>query len=465
MDITPTAPNALIAQPPQPQPSGPIAMRDAAEKSTATDFRQILAAAKPVGTDAAAAATGDTTLIPAMPVAAATAGKLPMTAKISATFAAAGAGAGPLLSDATDPMPSEAAKSPPPNAATLPSSGGTDILDEGKLLPPDTAKAVPPDAAKPLASADTKRARKPVAPRAATASNVAAAAPLSLAPAAQATVLVPAPAPANIAAPVPAPHAMGVSGAIAPQAAQQAAPSDAGPAKRNPALSANIATRAAPAAPAALPAGPAVAANSAPGAAPSAAPQTVPATHALAKAADVAQQIAAALARGNTANPAHGGLSNATPNPALHISLTPETLGTITIKVAQHASGDTTVTLTASQPETLAALKHDAANLNQILTNAGVPEANRQVNFQSMPVVATQTSAGLGNAGGQPAGGQPAGGQTLGQAGQGNPNAQQQQQNGTAFASSTLRPSAASVATTVTRLGSNHPRNGVDVIA
>ena len=174
-------------------------------------------------------------------------------------------------------------------------------------------------------------------------------------------------------------------------------------------------------------------------------------SHGLAKTADITRQIAAALPRialTMQGNP-----------PALHISLTPESLGTITIKIAQHASGETTVTLTASQPETLAALKQDAQHLDQVLTNAGIPEGNRQVNFQTMPVAATQTSPGLGNSGGQPAGGLPAGGQF----GQGNGNAQQQQA-GMAFASSVARPIAAPAVESVARPWANHA-SGVDVIA
>jgi flagellar hook-length control protein FliK len=183
------------------------------------------------------------------------------------------------------------------------------------------------------------------------------------------------------------------------------------------------------------------------------------ASHGPAKSADITRQIAAALPRGAWTHPG---------NPMLHISLTPETLGTITVKIAQHASGATTVTLTASQPETLAALKQDARHLDQVLTNAGIPEQDRQVNFQTLPVAATQSSPGLGNAGGQPAGGQPPDGQTAGllaggQFGPGNGHAQQQQA-GTAFAHPAVRPVAPAVEF-VARPRSNHARSGVDVIA
>jgi flagellar hook-length control protein FliK len=176
------------------------------------------------------------------------------------------------------------------------------------------------------------------------------------------------------------------------------------------------------------------------------------ASHGLAKAAAITRQIAAALPRVLLTNPGNP--------PALHISLTPETLGTITIKIAQHASGETSVTLTASLPETLAALKQDAHHLDQVLTNAGIPDGDRQVHFQTMPVAATQAGPGLGNAGGQSAGGLLAGGQL----GQGNGNAQQQQA-GTAFASSMVRPVAAPVVEAVARPRSNHAGRGVDVIA
>jgi hypothetical protein len=180
------------------------------------------------------------------------------------------------------------------------------------------------------------------------------------------------------------------------------------------------------------------------------------AAHGPAKTAAITRQIAAALPRITSANPG---------NPPLHIALNPETLGTITIKIAQHASGETTVTLTASQPETLAALKQDAQHLDQVLTNAGIPEANRHVNFQTMPVAATQAGSGLGNTGGQPASGQPAGGLLAGgQFGQGNGNAQQQQA-GTAFASSLVRPFAVPAAEPVARPRLSDAGRGVDVIA
>jgi hypothetical protein len=179
-------------------------------------------------------------------------------------------------------------------------------------------------------------------------------------------------------------------------------------------------------------------------------------SHGLAKTADITRQIAEALPRITLTNPGNP--------PSLHISLTPATLGTITIKIAQHSAGETTVTLTASQPETLAALKQDARHLDQVLTNAGIPEANRQINFQTPPVAATQTSPGLGNSGGQSAGGQSAAGQPAGsQFGQGNANAQQQQP-GTAFASSIAKPVAAQLVESVAPLRPNHA-SGVDVIA
>ncbi len=195
------------------------------------------------------------------------------------------------------------------------------------------------------------------------------------------------------------------------------------------------------------------------------------AAHGPAKTAAITRQIAAALPRITSANPG---------NPPLHIALNPETLGTITIKIAQHASGETTVTLTASRPETLAALKQDAQHLDQVLTNAGIPEANRHVNFQTTPVAATQAGSGLGNTGSQPAGGQPTGGQlgggqpaggqpaggllAGGQFGQGNGNAQQQQA-GTAFAFSVVRPVAAAAAEPVARPRLSDAGRGVDVIA
>jgi hypothetical protein len=75
-----------------------------------------------------------------------------------------------------------------------------------------------------------------------------------------------------------------------------------------------------------------------------------------------------------------------------------------------------------------------------------------------MPVAALQTSSGLGIAGGQPPGGLAAGGEF----GPGNGN--EQQQPGTAFASSLAKPVAAHVVESVARPRPNHA-SGIDVIA
>jgi hypothetical protein len=127
-------------------------------------------------------------------------------------------------------------------------------------------------------------------------------------------------------------------------------------------------------------------------------------------------------------------LAKALPEPApktagsatLHVALKPETLGTITVKIQNNPSGEANVTITASQPETLETLKKDATSLSQILTNAGVPEAGRLIDFRAESVAAPLAGASLGNDSAS----------MQGNAGQ------QSSQNGTGFASSS--PNAAS---------------------
>jgi hypothetical protein len=131
-----------------------------------------------------------------------------------------------------------------------------------------------------------------------------------------------------------------------------------------------------------------------------------------------ASQITAQLANAMPASVAKTGAPH-----VLHVSLTPETLGKITVKIEQTRSGDAQVTITATQPETLAAMKKDTEHLNQILTNAGLPEANRQIEFRVAPVEAAPSSASLGDAG--------AGAGSLMQ---GNSGRQQAPQDGTGFA-------------------------------
>jgi hypothetical protein len=135
------------------------------------------------------------------------------------------------------------------------------------------------------------------------------------------------------------------------------------------------------------------------------------APQASAKISDITAQLAKAL-------PETAAKSNA--GATLHVALKPETLGTITLKIQNDAGGNSNVTITASQPETLATLKKDATSLNQILTNAGVPEAGRQIDFRAEPVAATLAGASLGNDSAS----------MQGNAGQ------QSSQNGTGFASS-----------------------------
>lgn len=114
--------------------------------------------------------------------------------------------------------------------------------------------------------------------------------------------------------------------------------------------------------------------------------------HGAQKSKEISGQIANAL---TDALP--NGVFTAQPRLALHVALTPQHLGTVTVKVAHDASGSVNVTVTATQPETLATLKKDIDSINQILTTAGLPESGRHLQFEAAQVVAPQASAALAN--------------------------------------------------------------------
>jgi hypothetical protein len=132
----------------------------------------------------------------------------------------------------------------------------------------------------------------------------------------------------------------------------------------------------------------------------------------------------------------------------LYVSLAPQHLGNITIKIEHHSSGSSNITIAASQLETLEALKQDVHGLNQLLTNAGLPSVDRQVEFRPMAVTATQISAGLDN---------PAENARQEYSGGQNP-----RQTGTDFANSSAGP-AMILSTPNTAFAYSRP--GVDVIA
>lgn len=111
------------------------------------------------------------------------------------------------------------------------------------------------------------------------------------------------------------------------------------------------------------------------------------------QAADIAASPEATTPRAGTAQPGitpqlAAAFSTPDAKSTLHVALKPETLGSITVKIAHDSAGNANVTITASQPDTLAALKKDADTLGQILAGAGVPEANRQVTFQAAQAAA-----------------------------------------------------------------------------
>jgi hypothetical protein len=407
-----TAPSLFDLKLPQLLPSGPAPAKPTAPgQSAATDFRRALAAIPPVIADAPKAA-----IIKAAQT------LLPQLPALPA----------PLVADVTQKISNIAQN-----------SGAAKRLKKALAqAPAATATAAP---ALPLSAAVAALAPQPGAARpGAAASTGIPALPAAVLATQAAASLVP-------AAPLPDLPAPAIAAAA--------------PVKPGLVTSANIANQAAAAAPEKAAVLPAASTPIQPEHFPLAVANPAPASHGPAKSAGITRQIAAALPRAAWTSPG---------NPPLHISLTPATLGTITVRIAQHASGATTVTLTASQPETLAALKQDARHLDQVLTNAGIPALDRQVNFQTMPVAATQSSPALGNPGGQPGGGQPPEGQSAdggsagllagGQFGQSNGHAQPQQA-GTAFAQPAARPVAAPAAAFVARPRSNHAGSGVDVIA
>lgn len=140
----------------------------------------------------------------------------------------------------------------------------------------------------------------------------------------------------------------------------------------------------------------------------------------------------------------------------LHIALKPETLGAVALKIQHNASRNTNVTITASQPETLETLKKDVTTLNQILTNAGIPESGRQIDFRSAPVAPPQSGAAIGNPGNS--------------AMQSGSNGQPPPQNGTAFANSSFKASSTNPASppmpaSASSQGTAGHHGGVDMIA
>ena len=151
---------------------------------------------------------------------------------------------------------------------------------------------------------------------------------------------------------------------------------------------------------------------------------------------------------GQFANALPKGALSAQPRLALHVALSPQHLGTVTVKVTRDLAGSANVTITATQPETLAALKKDEASINQILTTAGLPESGRHLHFQAAPVAAAQSSTELTNNPGSM------------QGGAGHRDAQR---NGTSLANHFLQPPAEATPMSATAPG--FARSGVDMIA
>jgi len=428
MDVTPAILNALLTNKPLPAAAATVA----AAGNSAADFHQLLAVMKPLDAAAAVAKAalvpvGNSGLSAACPTSAdVAAGTPPMNVKLQGTIQSASAKHGKKMAGKNTRTGATGATSPPSSVTAFTAVTGAAME---KLAVPAPATAVTPP---------------PVAPPAAAPEPVQPTAPAIGSPALAASV--------SAGAGKPDPAIISIN------------------AKPHPAAATLETAAATPAASSDIPLNASSAAASSP----------VAALHSSVKTADIIKQIAAALPPASQIN--------APANSALHVSLTPATLGVITLQISQHASGATAVTISASQPETLAALKHDGPNLNQILTNAGVPAADRQIDFKTIPVAATPTSTGLGSAGGQSAdrhsadaqsadaqsgGAQFANGQFAnGQAGQGTANGQQQEA-GTAFANANARakanasnsPIAPLAPGMVVRSRPNSGRGAIDVIA
>lgn len=94
----------------------------------------------------------------------------------------------------------------------------------------------------------------------------------------------------------------------------------------------------------------------------------------------VSGQIAAALVGVSQIQPPQGS-SSATPGTRLTIALAPPAIGTVTLQIDRHADGSLTVAIGASHADTLQQLQNDRNTLNQVLTQAGLPDTHRTVTF------------------------------------------------------------------------------------
>lgn len=79
----------------------------------------------------------------------------------------------------------------------------------------------------------------------------------------------------------------------------------------------------------------------------------------------------------------------------LTISMAPPAIGSVTVHIDQAASGNATITVTATHPATLAALQNDHAALTQALTAAGIGPQHQTMSFHMDAPPAVQNSPAM----------------------------------------------------------------------
>ncbi|OYV85008.1 MAG: hypothetical protein B7Z64_06520 [Acidiphilium sp. 21-68-69] len=122
--------------------------------------------------------------------------------------------------------------------------------------------------------------------------------------------------------------------------------------------------------------------------------------------ASASSQISAALVNVSKLDGSHASASasaGAASGTRLTIALAPPAIGTVTLQIDRHADGSSSVTIGASHPDTLLDLRNDHSTLDQVLTQAGLPAANRSISFnliEPRPGAASQPQAGNSFTGG-----------------------------------------------------------------
>lgn len=127
--------------------------------------------------------------------------------------------------------------------------------------------------------------------------------------------------------------------------------------------------------------------------------------------ASASSQISAALVNVSKLDASHGA-AGAASGTRLTIALAPPAIGTVTLQIDRHADGSSSVAIGASHAQTLLDLRNDHTTLDQVLTQAGLPAANRSISFNLIEPRASTASqpqpgfgGGFGFSGGAPQGG------------------------------------------------------------